>query len=48
MPYSGTSSLANILRGSALVTGLVVGELKYAYLKSKVASIRKTQASSGH
>ncbi|KAL9414738.1 hypothetical protein AB3S75_043077 [Citrus x aurantiifolia] len=47
-PYSGTSSLALVARVSAFSFGLVYGNIKLKYLKSKAKSLKKAEAKGHH
>jgi hypothetical protein len=46
-PYSGTSTLAKVLRAAAVGGGIVYGSFKLGYLKSVAASNAK-KAAKGH
>ncbi|KAK9129571.1 hypothetical protein Sjap_010058 [Stephania japonica] len=47
-PYSGTSTLALVVRASALTFGVVYGSLKFKYLKAKAKSQQKAAAKIHH
>ncbi|KAM7470845.1 hypothetical protein LguiA_009028 [Lonicera macranthoides] len=47
-PYSGTSTLALVARVSAFSFGLVYGNMKLKYLKSKAKSQKKAEAKAHH
>eukprot|EP00261_Vitis_vinifera_P015091 XP_003634379.1 PREDICTED: uncharacterized protein LOC100853900 [Vitis vinifera] len=47
-PYSGTSTLALVVRASAFTFGVVYGSLKLKVLKAKANSQKKAEAKAHH